>query len=89
MRGLIELLAPFFLVRLLRVVGFLARFRERRPLGCNVCMAWWASLPVGLAIWPVGLGRLVACVGLAGLTLVLLELAETFRPPPIDPSDLP
>lgn len=79
---LVIALAAFYATRLLRKMSkWLA---ERKPVGCNECMSGWASWALGVAVAvgvPYRLAELGAC---AGACLLLLELGETMRPPPVD-----
>lgn len=75
-------LAAFYVTRLLRKASkYLA---ERNPVGCNECMSGWASWAAGVG---VALGmpwRMVELGAVSGVCLLLLELGETMRPPPVD-----
>lgn len=90
-RVLILALAAFYLTRLLRKLSpWLA---ARKPVGCNECMSAWAPLGISLVD---GVRRLdfrplpwLTIVAASGVCLLLLEVAETLRPPPIDLGNLP
>lgn len=83
-------LAAFYLTRLVRALSpWLA---ARKPVGCNVCISWWASLSLAFPADVLRFGMhgrevttaLVTVATAAGACLLLLELAETLRPPPAD-----
>ena len=81
--------AAWFLVRLARVLPVLERVNRqgRRPIACNVCMAFWAGLAAWGLRWVAG-DDPVQILGVAGLVLAGLELAELLRPgapPPFPP----
>lgn len=84
-----QILAAYALVRLARELRWLKRWRARRPLVCNVCMAFWSGAAVvGLSLIPVAGWYIVCGVAVSGCCLVALELAEAWKPPPAPPLDL-
>lgn len=74
-----------YLTALARTLDLLEPLRYRRPLACNVCMAFWAGAPghglalatgqVGLEPWAIALSPLVT----AALALAGLEVLEALR----------
>lgn len=36
-------LAAMFLTQTARTLGFLERFRDEKPLGCDLCMSFWST----------------------------------------------
>lgn len=87
-------LVAFYLTRLARTLPILRTWTAEgiKPLACNVCMSWWTSLLVALAVvlWePYGYAHpgepfLNACIYAfpsAGACLLLLEWVESLEPP--------
>lgn len=83
-------LGAFYWTRMLRKL-LPEKLTEIKPFSCNLCMSWWGSLTVPTILffaYQVWLPALLAVLPSAGLSLLLLEWAETLAPkegPPLGP----
>lgn len=75
-------LAIIGITRILRVVPLINRFADRKPLGCNTCMAFWLSLP---AAYVSPLEWWIALPSVCATAIIGLEALDMLRPKLLTP----
>ncbi len=88
MQTLIVGIAGFYLTCLLRVLPMVTKHVQqgRKPWSCNVCMAFWSTLPLAVALFLVAELPIVASASVAaaapGVALMLLLIRDALMLPP-------
>jgi hypothetical protein len=87
-KGLIAVGITYALRAIARVVG-LEKLLSKKPLGCNLCMAFWSSLAA--VLWQMEMTGFVptteAVLSTFALSYTLIELSYRPEPPPLLPID--